>query len=286
MNKIIFYFLILPIAFLPYSVLYIIADIFAFIIFDLIGYRNKIINKNINQSFPEKTTQQIKMIKKKFYSHFMDLIVESFKGFIINEATIKNRLQVNNQELVDQYYQNGRSIILVGGHYNNWEICAQCAPLHCKHQLLAIYKKLKNKFFDNKIRKSREKFGLKMIPMRESKKYFINNTDQSFGVIFGSDQSPSNPKKAYWLRFLNQDTGVLFGAEKYAKEFNWPVIYVGMSKFKRGHYMVKYQLVSDDPSTTSHGDITKKFTQFLEKDIQEEPSNWLWTHNRWKRKKP
>jgi len=105
-------------------------------------------------------------------------------------------------------------------------------------------------------------------------------------IIFGSDQSPSNPKRAYWIKFLNQDTGVLFGVEKYAKEYNWPVIYVTIYKMKRGHYEVEYKLITETPNEQPYGSITEKFTKAIENNIIEHPQYWLWSHKRWKHKRP
>ena len=137
---------------------------------------------------------------------------------------------------MNEFAEKGQNIILIGGHYNNWEMTAQRMPLVFKHELFAIYKPIKNKFYDRKMKSSREKFGLNMISMKETKAYFNNETDTPRAIIFGSDQSPSNSKKAYWTKFLNQDSAFLYGAEKYAKSFNWPVIYVSINKIKRGYY--------------------------------------------------
>ncbi len=285
-SKIIYYIIILPISRLPYVLIYTFSNFIFFLIYRILKYRNNVIEDNFRKSFPNKKSEEITFLKKQFYKHFADIIIESLKGFTISKKNIIQRLTVQNQELLDHYYNQNKNVILVGGHYNNWEICGQCAPIHCKHDLIAIYKPLSNKFFDQKMRKSREKFGLSMVPMKQAKRHFKTNNTKPFGIIFGSDQSPSNPKKAYWTKFLNQDTGVLFGAEKYAKEFDWPVIYVGITKIKRGYYTVNYELVSETPSKEKHGIITEKFTQLLEKDIIKAPQFYLWTHRRWKHKKP
>lgn len=238
----------------------------------------------MSNSFPEKSEKEIKIIVNQFYQHFSDLISESFKGFTISKKNIKRRLIPNNQDLLNQF--KDQNIILIGGHYNNWEICGQGLPLYFDHKMYAIYKPLSNQFFDKKMRSSREKFGLNMIPMKETKNCFNDFTDQPKAIVFGSDQSPSNPNRAYWLKFLNQDTGFLFGAEKYAREFNWPVIYVSIIKNKRGFYRMNYEIISVDSKSTSNGEIISKFSELLEKDIRNTPQYWLWSHNRWKHKKP
>ncbi|MAJ06547.1 MAG: lipid A biosynthesis acyltransferase [Crocinitomicaceae bacterium] len=285
MNFIFYYFFILPISYLPKYFLYFFSNLLYVFLARVLKYRKKIIHKNLKNSFPEKTENEIFEIRNNFYKHFCDLIVESFRGFSISIKSIEQKITIKNQDLLNDFAEKGQNIILIGGHYNNWEMTAQRMPLVFKHDLFAIYKPLKNKFFDRKMKSSREKFGLNMISMKETKAYFNNETDTPRAIIFGSDQSPSNSKKAYWTKFLNQDSAFLYGAEKYAKSFNWPVIYVSINKIKRGDYLVEYQLITQKPKEESYGEIIKKFAFLLESDIKNQPEYWLWTHNRWKKKK-
>jgi KDO2-lipid IV(A) lauroyltransferase len=213
------------------------------------------------------------------------LIVESLKGFTISERGINKKIKLKNTELLNEMAQKKQNIILIGGHYNNWEMSAQKMPLECKHELFAIYKPLSNKFFDKKMKDSREKFGLRMIPMKETKNYFHTDNEKPRAIIFGSDQSPSNTKNAHWIKFLNQESAFLFGAEKYAKEFNWPVVFVSIQKIKRGTYEVSFQLITDQPKKEPKGKIINDFANLLQADINQNPPYWLWTHNRWKKSK-
>ena len=285
MNFIFYYFFILPISYLPKYFLYFFSNLLYVFLGRVLKYRKKIIHKNLKNSFPEKSENEIFEIRNNFYKHFCDLIVESFSGFSISRKSIEQKITIENQDLLNEFAENGQNIILIGGHYNNWEMTAQRMPLVFKHELFAIYKPIKNKFYDRKMKSSREKFGLNMISMKETKAYFTNETDTPRAIIFGSDQSPSNSKKAYWTKFLNQDSAFLYGAEKYAKSFNWPVIYVSINKIKRGDYLVEYQLITQKPKEESYGEIIKKFAFLLESDIKNQPEYWLWTHNRWKKEK-
>ena len=104
-------------------------------------------------------------------------------------------------------------------------------------------------------------------------------------MIFGSDQSPRNVDKAYWTNFLNQDTGVMFGTEKYAHEYDYPVIYGKIDKLKRGYYEFEFILITDQPKSTRYGEISEAHTRILEKAIIDQPEYWLWSHRRWKRKR-
>jgi KDO2-lipid IV(A) lauroyltransferase len=155
-----------------------------------------------------------------------------------------------------------------------------------KHKTIGIYKPLKNKFFDQKMRSTRSKYGLLMIPTKKVKHYLDELKDTPTLTLFGFDQSPGNPNKAYWTEFLNQDTAVLFGTEKFAKDYNYPVLYGRINKEKRGYYSFEFFKVTDHPRETKPGEITEKITRMLEDDIRNIPQYWLWSHKRWKHKRP
>ena len=285
MNNFLYYIIIIPISNLNNFFLYLVSDVLYLIVGKLLKYRKALITKNLKNSFPKKSENEIKIIRRYFYKHFSDLIVESLKGFTISEKGINKKIKLKNTELLNEMAKKKQNIILIGGHYNNWEMSAQKMPLECEHELFAIYKPLSNKFFDKKMKESREKFGLRMIPMKKTKNYFHTENEKPRAIIFGSDQSPSNTKNAHWIKFLNQESGFLFGAEKYAKEFNWPVVFVSIQKIKRGTYEVSFQLITDQPKKEPNGNIINDFANLLEADINQNPPYWLWTHNRWKKSK-
>jgi Kdo2-lipid IVA lauroyltransferase/acyltransferase len=276
---------VLPLSRLPYIVLYGISDVLFYFFYYIIRYRKKVVFQNIRGSFPDRSQAEHEQIAKKFYSHFCDLLVESLKIFSITEEEVKQRMKTNNPEVVDHFYDQGRSVILVGGHYNNWELFAVAIDGWIRHNSLAIYKPLNNKFWDSRMRKTREKYGLKMISIRDVAKVFEENRSKLTATIFAADQSPGNVKKAYWMNFLNRDTAVLFGTEKYAREYNYPVIFGRLTKVKRGHYVCDWELISENPVQTKYGEITEAHTRLLEKDILNDPPYWLWSHRRWKKKR-
>ena len=279
-----YYILVLPISFLPYSVLYFVSDVLYIILYKIIRYRKNVIYTNLINSFPEKDKEELQKIMSDFYRHLCDIFVEILKGFSISEAQLKKRLIIKNPELSNSFANQGKNIIFVGGHYNNWEIFGQAFPIYSNHECVGIYKPLSNKFLNDKIYNSRSKYGMNLVSMKQAKKSF-NKSIKPKAIAFGSDQNPANPKQAYWLNFLNQDTAVLFGVEKYSKEYNCPVIYVSINKLKRGYYEVVYSLITEEPLKEPHGKITELFTRSLEKDIINQPQYWLWSHKRWKHKR-
>lgn len=285
-SRAIYYLLIIPVSLLPFPLLYGLSDFLSFLFFYVLGYRKKIVIGNIQRSFPDKSVKEHNEIARKFYSHFCDLILESIKTFTISKKQVAKRVVCKNPEVIDKYYDQGQSVIIAGGHYNNWEIFAVGVDDLIKHKAVGIYKPLSNKYFDDKIRKTRSKYGLYMIATKIVKKVFEEQKNNLIATIFAIDQSPSNSNNCYWMTFLNQDTGVLFGVEKYAKEYDFPVLYGRINKEKRGHYSFEFFPACDKPRETKYGEITKKITTMLEKDIQTLPEYWLWTHRRWKHMKP
>ena len=284
-TKILFYGVIKPLSYLPYPILYGISNFLYVVFFYVVGYRKNVVLNNLQNSFPNKTTTEINTIAKGFYKHFADLIVESVKLFSISQKNISKRFTVNNPEVLNAYADSKQSIILVGGHYNNWEMLAVGIDHQIKHQSVGLYTKLSNPFFEKMMLESRSKFGLRMVRTKQTSRYFEEDSANNTVTIFGADQSPTYNKNVYWTTFLNQETAVAFGTERYAKKFNYPVLFGSIHKVKRGYYSFDVQLITENPLETEDGYITEQHTRMLENQINQEPSYWLWTHKRWKRKR-
>jgi KDO2-lipid IV(A) lauroyltransferase len=279
-----FYLIILPISWLPFPLMYALSDFLFFIFYYIFPYRKNIVIQNLKSSFPEKSDKEIKKITRSFYKHFCDIIVETLKLFSASQRSIENRVRLVNAELLDDYYKKGKSIVLVTGHYANWEWPAVTLTSHSKHKGTGIYKKLSSKFFDSQLRKTRAQFGMELMATKEVAKFFENHVDQICAYGFINDQSPSDPKKGHWMTFLNQQTCMLTGAEKYATKYDYPVLYGAITKEKRGCYKIEYIRVSDTPSMEKEFFITEECSRINEKLIRQEPAYWLWTHKRWKHK--
>ncbi|MFT7613485.1 MAG: KDO2-lipid IV(A) lauroyltransferase [Parvicellaceae bacterium] len=286
-SKILYYIFILPLSILPLWILHGISSFFYLLIYFVFGYRKKVVRGNLERSLPHLSSLELRKIERQFYQHFCDIIVESVKNFNVSKKMVKKRMVIQNPELIDKYYEEGRDVIVVGGHYNAWELSVVAVPLYHKHIGIGIYKPLSNKYFDKKMRSSREKFGLKMVPMNKAVRQFAQSSEGEYrAFIMGSDQSPSNPRTAYWTTFLNQETGVLLGAEKSAKAYDLPVINAHIEKVRRGYYTMKYNVLFEHPKDTKEGEITETHTKALEEIILQKPQFWLWSHRRWKHKRP
>lgn len=284
-SRLLYTLFILPLSKLPFSILYRFSDFLYQIMYHLVGYRRKVVRNNLKRSFPEKSSSEIVFIEKQFYRHFCDLVLESFKLFSISEKEIRERMIFDNHEIMNNFLEKGRSVIIAGGHYGNWEMFAVASQLYWKHQGVALYKPLANPWFEQVMRQTRGKFGLNIVPIQKTKEFFEQLHPKPTATIFGMDQSPSKVKSSHWMTFLGQDTAVIFGTEKYSRTYNQPVIFGRILKVKRGYYRTHFELVTDNPSELQHAAIIEKVMHLLEADIQQAPQWWLWTHRRWKHKR-
>lgn len=286
LNFLLYYLFIIPVSLLPFPVLYGMSDGLFYIFYYLIRYRKDVVLENVRNSFPEKSADEHKEITKKFFRHFCDLLLESLKAFTISEAEVQKRMAIRNSEVMDRYFEQKRSVLIVTGHYNNWELWVLALARPLKHKAIAIYKPLTNEFFDKKMKDMRTKFGLKMISTKLVKRVFEEEKNNLTATAFGFDQAPSYAEKSHWMTFMNQDTGIMIGTERFAKFYDYPVVYCHIRKEKRGHYSYWFSVACDQPKQTANGEITEKITRMLEEEIKNEPEYYLWTHKRWKHKRP
>ncbi|HRK53587.1 MAG TPA: lysophospholipid acyltransferase family protein [Cyclobacteriaceae bacterium] len=279
-----YYLVLRPFSLLPSWILYGISNGLFFVVYHLVGYRKAVVRANLQNSFPELSAKKRLDIEREFFVHFCDLIVESVKAFSISEFELDRRFTHRNPEIFQKFFDKGQHVTLVGGHNGNWELFAVSVARHLPHQPLALFTPLNNKFMNNKIMQSRSKFGLWMKSYEEAKQ-IVKDESKPVTFIFGSDQCPKHFQKPYFTEFLNQETAVQFGTEKFSRDNNTPVIYGFIHKVKRGYYEMEYKLVCENPGELQVGMISEMHTRMLEGDIKNEPSYWLWTHKRWKRKR-
>ncbi len=284
-DNLLYYLVLKPLSFLPLGILFFFSDIVFILTYYIVKYRRKVVNQNLKNSFPNKTERELKDIERKFYHHFTDFIFESIKSISISEKDVIKRTALKNQDLLDKYYKQGKNVLVVCGHYNNWEFYALSLPKRLKHTTYSLYQPLKNKFFDRMLLGSRSRNGMKLIQTNDVISFFREENINPKLMVIVNDQSPTNKHKAYWNTFLNQNTGWNIGPEKLAKKFDYVVLFGHSKKVKRGSYEVEFSLITETPKSTNDEFITDKYSSILERVIQKKPEFWLWSHKRWKHRK-
>ncbi len=272
---------------LPLKILYIFSDILFLFLYYFPSYRRKVVTDNLRNSFPEKSANEIEFIRRKFYRHLADLVIETLKLTHLSNKELKKRFTVSNPELMEHLYNSGRDVAAVYSHYNNWEWLGVCLPLYTKYRCVGVYKPLQNKLFNKFINDLRQKNNGDLAPMQLIVRKIIGNQNKNIRAIyiFMSDQTPARTLIEYYTDFLNQETPVFLGIEKIAAKYDMPVVFFDIQKVRRGYYSITFELLFDSTKGLPKYMVTDTHVKRLEQIIKENPEFWIWTHRRWKYKK-
>jgi KDO2-lipid IV(A) lauroyltransferase len=257
-----------------------------FVIYYLIGYRKNVVTANLKDSFPAKPDKEIYAITKKFYRHLCDLTMETIKMKKMNENDFSERMVFSNPELINGYFESGRSAVVLTMHYCNWEWSSWSQAL-LKHKILAVYKPLHNHTFDNYLNETRSKLGLTLIPNSQILRTVIAANRKKEPVItwLAADQTPP-VFHTFWMKFLNREAMFYPGPAAISKRYNHPVFFQKIEKKSRGEYETTFELLIENPNVKSEAQIMKIYISKMEEVIREKPEYYLWSHKRWKHKRP
>ncbi len=273
-------------SFIPYRILYIMADVLYYLIFYVAKYRKKVVYKNLRQSFPQKSDAEIDIIARAFYRHFSDFLLEITKCIRVSKATLDKRVKFINPEIFNELADQNKNFALVSAHYNNWEMMSHL-PTVIKHRFLVIYRPLKSKLSDRISFYMRSRFGAVLLPMenvfRESLKTFAEK--KLFSVWFLADQRPPRNSR-FWTIFLNQETAFFEGAEKISSKIGMAVVFIDIQKVRRGFYEVRFEKIIDNAANMQPNQVTLACVRKMEEEIIRAPEYWLWSHKRFKHSRP
>lgn len=276
-------------AMLPFKVLYLFSDFLYVIVYHIVKYRKKVVRKNLKNAFPQKPEKDIVMMEKKFYHHLCDYFVETVKTLRLTDDEVRKRMKFENPEFINQLTSNGQSCVLGLGHYGNWEWVPSIIMYFTPGvEQGLIYKKLHSVAFDQLFLKIRCHFKSRPIEMKNAFRQMLRlqNEGKTMVVGFLTDQRPKPRQEKYWTEFMNQQTPVQIGMENIARRLGSSVAFLAIEKTKRGYYSGKFHLISSNAQAEDEYAITESYIRKLEENILKDPAYYLWSHDRWKFRKP
>ncbi|MEM1137892.1 MAG: lysophospholipid acyltransferase family protein [Bacteroidota bacterium] len=271
---------------LPMPVLYIISDCLFVLAYYVVGYRRKVVMANLINSFPEKTKKELNKIALDFYKHLADFTVEVLKSVSISSEALQKRVNFTNTEVLQNYYDSGKSTLLLSAHQFNWEWGLLAGFLQ-PYPVDVVYQKLSNDKSDKLMRETRSKFGASLIKKGDAIREIIRKTREKRLIVINGDQTPSGGVKSdiHWATFLNQDTPFFKGPGVIPVKTNIPVVFFKISSPKRGYYDVEFIKLAEPPYEKGTLEVLERYIAETEKQIRERPAYWLWSHKRWKKKR-
>jgi KDO2-lipid IV(A) lauroyltransferase len=278
-------FLIRLISKLPFSVLYALSDFLFFVSYRLVSYRRKMVMNNLRNSFPEKSADELRRIEKDFYKNLCDYGVEMLKLFTISREQLAKRMVFTNPEIVLNHLKNNQSVIFLASHQFNWEWLLTGASLVYPSQIDFVYQQVNSEFFNAFSLESRTRFGAHAIRRDGVARESFKRRNLVRGIALVADQYPGyDHDKKYFTTFLNQDTVFFNGTSQLGIMLQYPVIYHTVKKIRRGYYETTAIEIATPPYAKESTEIISNYVRAVERAIQESPSGWLWSHNRWKKR--
>jgi Kdo2-lipid IVA lauroyltransferase/acyltransferase len=266
----------------PMWALYLLSDFIYFLLYYVFGYRRKVVKNNLLMAFPGKTIAERKKIEKGFYHNFVDNFIETLKFLSASPAYFKKHFVMENPEVYEQFFKQGKKCQVHMGHNFNWEMASMAVPFYTSYTFIAVYMPLENKIFERLLKKLRTRTGTVMLPATSMSKSIFPYRDRLYMLALVADQAPGNPAKAYWLNFFGHPTPIVRGPERGAITGNIPAVFAEIHKFKRGYYRARLELGAEFPKELPEGELTRRYIGFLERSISQHPAMWLWSHRRWK----
>ena len=270
---------------MPFWLLYRLSDLLYFLCYYVFRLRRKVVHANLAFIFPSYTKQQIKDIEKKTFRNFCDVIVETLKGYTLSPEQLAPRYVLTNPELAQTFAQmhgEKHSVIAFMPHYNNWE-WGTSMQFQLPYKMFCIYKKLHNKILDEMLRHKRSAYGIELVNKDQMARALVKNRSIRGLYALIADQRPSGDQEHMTVRFFDHDIPCFAGPELIAKTFNYPVVYCKIERIKRGFYQLTAVPVADQPKELAAGEISQRCFSLLEAQIKENPGNWMWLHNRFKK---
>ncbi|MBO4264123.1 MAG: lysophospholipid acyltransferase family protein [Bacteroidales bacterium] len=284
---------------LPLKVHYFNARWLAWLVGGVLGYRRDVVTINLSRAFPEKKYAEIVAIKKAFYLHFSELIVETlwFGGCTEKRLRRAKLAEAVGMEEVGRLYAQAPGVVIMTGHTGNWELIGGIESFipqgvtSCirRDNFVVTYKRFSSAVWDDIIRYNRAaplQCGGKYEGYVESAstlRYVIEHRNEKKVYFFNTDQSPYNGQGAgLEIEFLHQRTHTMTAAARLAQKYGFAVTYLEMARIRQGRYELRFKTLCDDASQMSVEAIMQRYYGMLEESIQNAPANYLWSHRRWK----
>jgi Kdo2-lipid IVA lauroyltransferase/acyltransferase len=271
----------------PLRLLHGAATLVYLVAFHLLRWRREYTERDIANAFPERSAAERAALLRRSYRCAADTLMEAVWGFGASAEALRERVTIENPEVVQRCADAGRSVVLLTAHYANWEWLLLAAGVHFDIPIDVVYQPQRVAAVDEFFRGARSRFGSTLIPRKEFIYALMTHGAEPRAYALIADQTPKPPDPKLWLKFLHQDTAFFVGAGKIARFLDADVVYVDMERTARGRYAVRFVPLAEPP----YGDgadtlIVERYAQALERAVRRDPASFLWLQKKWKYPRP
>ena len=279
------YYIVYPLLYLvsllPLRVLYLISDFAYWIIYKVKGYRKEVVMQNLAHAFPEKSEEERVQIAKEFYKLFTDTFIETIKLISMSNKQLDKRGKADVEHL-NELIAKGKNIHILAGHQFNWEFANLLYARHLSIPFVGVYAPISNKAFEKIFYNTRRRNGTVMISNNDFTNKMHHVFTQQYILALAADQNPRKLARSFWVNFMGRPAPFVTGPGKGAVKNNVALVYVGFKRVKRGYYKFEAIPITENGADYTPEELTVMYKRTLENFIRENPSNYLWSHRRWR----
>jgi KDO2-lipid IV(A) lauroyltransferase len=242
--------------------------------------------EHLRRSFPDWSEQRCHAVARASMRNLVYLGLEMlFTTRLITPARWRRHITLTNMaETVNHLLQRDRGVIMLTGHFGNWEVVGYTIAT-LGFATYSVARRLDNPYLDRYIFDIRQKQGQIILDKRGATAEVPDLLDANETVCFIADQDAG--RKGLFVDFFGRPASTYKSIALMAMEYNVPVV-VGFGRRLNEEYHFEIGIADvinpddwageDDPLRY----ITQRYTNALESVIRTAPEQYLWVHRRWK----
>ena len=241
--------------------------------------KEKIIS-NIKKALPDSSDKDIDIINKKMWKNYGRILSEYVFIKNFRNSKLDKFISIEGQEIIDEIKKKNEPVVFISGHFNNFELMAmQIEKSGIK--LAAIYRPLNNIFLNKIMERIRKQHICKkqIKKGRTGTRELLGAFKENYSIALMIDQRVSEGIKSDFFGSSALTTTI---PAQLVKKFGCKVVPVYIERYENYYFKIKFSSPITYDQNSSVEKITLDLNKYLEKMILKNPSQWIWSHNRWK----
>ena len=274
-------FLIVPWYYLPRSITLRLGSGLGWFVAHFIPIRRQVVQENLQRAFPNKSGKEIKQLTVKTYRHFGRVFADFIKQDQYELPDLETMISTENQNLVDEALKEESGVVLLLGHFGNWELLGRWLGLQ-GYPTVALHRPQNNPLVDKYINDKRRGGLVRMISIFESTSAFIDELETNNLLFMLADQDAR--KRGVFVNFFDIPSSTPRGAAVFAYRQKAPVVlaFPVMNPDNTYHIIFERMPAQQTGSSQAIRRILQQYMYRLQFHVSEHPEQYFWFHRRWK----
>lgn len=269
---------------LPLGAVRRVATLLAWFLYHVLPIRRALTLQQLRKAFPEHDEKDIRRIGFGSYVNLMTTLLELMWTPRLTDEVIAREIRIVNREVFDNAIRRGKGVILMSGHFGNWEWLSIASARLFGHPYAVVVHSVHNPGVDALVEHWRCMHGNRVVPMGISIREIVKTLRERGVVAMLADQS--GPSGSLYVRYFGRWAATYEGPAMFSLRTGAPIIMGFGVRRDDGGYDISVQEIetSDLKGLTDEHlrELTRRHVRALEAAVTEHPDHWLWQHKRWK----